>query len=206
MDATLGGKPFTGGEVRSDACGRTPDALAVGDLRLILIKRGNRFAVRLKDNASEIRRNFTGLRWFPYDGSWVVRARFVGDLSPTPFAFDTIVGEEDRHESPGYAEFERDGKIYRLRAVTEGNRLWFVFRDATSGRTTAGNARQLYADPPKDGFVTLDFNRTLNLPCAYIPYATCPIAPKENRLPVPVTAGELKYETKPPANSAGAGH
>ena len=69
-----------------------------------------------------------------------------------------------------------------------------MFRDRTSGRTTAGGARQLYADPPIDGRVVLDFNKAVNLPCAYIPYATCPLAPPQNRLSVAIEAGEQKYE------------
>ena len=72
--------------------------------------------------------------------------------------------------------FERGGKTYRLEAAGQKNgTLWFVFRDGTSGRTTHGGARQLYADPPQGGSVVLDFNKAVNLPCAYIPYATCPL-------------------------------
>ena len=98
-------------------------------------------------------------------------------------------------DSPGYVTFERDGKTYRLEAAGQKNgTLWFVFRDGTSGRTTHGGARQLYADPPKEGSVVLDFNKAVNLPCAYIPYATCPLAPPQNRLSLAIEAGELKYE------------
>ena len=73
--------------------------------------------------------------------------------------------------------FERDGKDYTLQAAAEKDgSLWFVFRDATSGRTTAGGARQLYRRCPEGRVVVLDFNKAINLPCAYIPYATCPLA------------------------------
>ena len=117
---------------------------------------------------------------------------------PDEAELDTIVGETEASDSPGYVTFDRDGKTYRLDAAGQKNgTLWFVFRDRTSGRTTHGGARQLYADAPKGGSVVLDFNKAVNLPCAYIPYATCPLAPPQNRLSLAVLAGELKYEPVP---------
>ena len=169
--------------------------LAFGRFKLLLLKRGARHALRLKDNASEIRENFAGLRWFPVDQGWKVEAKFVPHPLPSRITFDTIVGEADVHESPGYATFERDGKTYRLDAAAQPDgRLWFVFRDATSGRTTPANARQLTAEAPLGDVVVLDFNKAVNLPCAYTPHATCPIAPPQNRLPLAVTAGERNYQ------------
>ncbi|QEH37397.1 hypothetical protein OJF2_59880 [Aquisphaera giovannonii] len=189
------GAPFESGEIRSDAGGK-PDVLAAGDIRLILLRRGRRFAIRVKDPGSEARRRFAGLRWYPVDPSWKVEARFVPAPENTRLVFDTIVGEQETAESPGFVVFERDGKSYRLQAAAERDgSLWIVFRDGTSGRTTAGGARQLEAARPgPDGAVVLDFNRATNLPCAYIPFATCPLAPPQNRLPLPIAAGELKYE------------
>jgi uncharacterized protein (DUF1684 family) len=94
--------------------------------------------------------------------------------------------------------------VYQLQAAGQKNgSLWFVFRDGTSGRTTHGGARQLYADPPRGGLVELDFNKAVNLPCAYTPYATCPLAPRQNRLELAIEAGELKYEPAGANRSAG---
>jgi uncharacterized protein (DUF1684 family) len=191
---TCNGKAFSGGEVHSDASGHA-DVLAVGDVKLILLKRGDRFALRLKDNQSPIRSHFAGLRWYPPREDWRVVGRFVPFAAPTKMVMDTIVGGSDVAESPGLVEFEHDGKTYKLQAIAQKDgSLWFVFRDRTSGRTTHGGARQLDADAPRNGIVILDFNKATNLPCAYIPYATCPIAPPQNRLSVAVEAGELKYE------------
>ena len=69
--------------------------------------------------------------------------------------------------------------------------LFFIFRDATSGKTTYGAGRFLHADPPKDGRVILDFNKAYSPPCAVTPYATCPLPPPQNRLPVAIEAGEI---------------
>jgi uncharacterized protein (DUF1684 family) len=188
------GVPFTEGEVRSDAVGKQ-DVLEVGPLRLLLLKRGARYALRVKDPQSEFRASFGGLRWYPIDEAWKISAKFVSSPAKTILVFDTIVGEQEVTESPGEAVFERNGMAYRLRAAREADgSLWFVFRDGTSGKTTHGGARQLYAAPPQGDSITLDFNKATNLPCAYIPFATCPLAPPQNRLSLPITAGEMKYQ------------
>jgi uncharacterized protein len=193
---TCNGSPFDGGEIKSDAGGHA-DILAVGDVKLILIKRGNRLALRLKDNQSPLRAGFAGLRWYPVNFDWRVEAKFVAYPVPTKMVMDTIVGESDVVESPGYVTFEREGKTYQIQAIGQKDgSLWFVFRDKTSGRTTHGGARQLDAEAPRNGIVILDFNKATNLPCAYIPYATCPLAPPQNRLSLAIEAGELKYEPR----------
>jgi uncharacterized protein (DUF1684 family) len=165
------------------------------DVKLILLKRGSRYAVRTKDNQSSLRTSFAGLRWYPPRREWRINATFVPHAAPTKLKLDTIIGETEAIDSPGYVTFDRGGKTYRLDAAGQKNgTLWFVFRDGTSGRTTHGGARQLYANPPQAGSVVLDFNKAVNLPCAYIPYATCPLAPPRNRLSLAIEAGELKYE------------
>ena len=195
------GKPFAGGQIHSDA-DEHPDTLACRDVKLILLKRGKRYAVRIKDNQSPLRTSFAGLRWYPPRLEWRIQAAFIPHAVPTKLKLDTIVGEIETVESPGYVSFKRDGKTFRLDAAASKNgTLWFVFRDGTSGRTTAGGARQLYADPPQGGRVLLDFNKAVNLPCAYIPYATCPLAPPQNRLSLAIEAGELKYEPRSEAGS-----
>jgi uncharacterized protein (DUF1684 family) len=95
--------------------------------------------------------------------------------------------------SPGYVEFEHAGQTYKLLAVEQGKSLFFVIRDKTSGKTTYAAARFLHTDAPKDGLVTLDFNKLENPPCAFTPYATCPLPPPQNRLPIAIEAGEMKY-------------
>lgn len=190
--ATKNGKPFRSGEVATDAGGK-PDVLAVGTYKLTVIKRGDKLAVRAKDNASPARSEFKGLTWFAPDPAWKFKAKFIPSKGKS-MALDTIVGTKQSIESPGVVEFEKDGQTYRLEAALEGDTLWFVFRDGTSGKTTHPNARQLNSPmPDADGFVWLDFNRAVNLPCAYTPFATCPIAPQQNRLKLAITAGEKRY-------------
>jgi uncharacterized protein (DUF1684 family) len=193
---TRAGSVFTEGEIRSDAGGK-PDVLAVGQVRLILLKRGTRHALRVKDNESEFRTSFAGLRWYPIDEKWRITAKFVPAPARTNLVFDTVVGEQEITDSPGYAVFAKGGTTYKLQAARESDgSFWFVFRDGTSGRTTHGGARQLVTSPPVGGDIVLDFNKATNLPCAYIPFSTCPLAPPQNRLALPIAAGEMKYEAR----------
>jgi uncharacterized protein (DUF1684 family) len=201
---TRDGKSFEHGTLRSDAGGKA-DVLVVGGVRIILLKRGARYALRIKDNNSQQRTQFAGCRWYPAREDWRITAKFIAEPSTSKITMDTIIGEPITLECPGYVVFERGGKEYRLQAAVEGDKLWFVFRDATSGKTTHPGARQLLADMPKNGVVTLDFNKAINLPCSFTPHATCPLAPPANRLKLAVEAGEMKYEPKPGSSSTTPG-
>jgi uncharacterized protein (DUF1684 family) len=169
------------------------DTVTVGRIKFFVIKRGDEYFIRVKDNDSKLRRDFTGLKWFPVDPSWKITAKFTPYAAPKTILFDSQNGVKQPMESPGYVIFAREGKDYRLDPVLEGPELFFIFRDATSNKTTYGAARLLYAAPAKNGAVILDFNQAINPPCAFTPFATCPLPPPQNRLTLPVTAGEKKY-------------
>jgi uncharacterized protein (DUF1684 family) len=169
------------------------DVLSLGRVKFHIIQREDRFAVRVKDNGSPARKNFTGLKWYPVDASWKIRAKWVKWDTPHTITFDTEAGVKERESSPGYAVFQREGKEYRLEPVLEDGTLFFVMRDATSGKTTYAASRFLYAGLPKDGYVELDFNKAENPPCVFTDYATCPLPPPQNRLTLAVTAGEMMY-------------
>ena len=189
----LNGKPAPGAtELKSDANG-TPDELKLDNLTFFVIHRGNRDGIRLKDTESKMRKEFTGLHWFPVKGTYRVTAKFVPYQPPKMIAVPNILGETEKEPSPGFAEFKLEGRSYRLDPVTEDNQLFFIFRDETTGKETYPSGRFLYSELPKDGKVILDFNQAYNPPCAFTPYATCPLPPKENRLAVRIEAGELNY-------------
>jgi uncharacterized protein len=176
-----------------------PDStpLTLGQLRLQLIKRGDRLGVRLRDPESPIRRDFKGLHWFPVDQRFRVAARWVAYDKPRRLPVGNVLGQVTEEVAPGYAELELGGRTVRLTPVYEDGdetQLFFIFRDPTAPRLTYGGGRFLYADPPRNGHVILDFNRAYNPPCAFNPYTTCPLPPKENRLGVEIPAGEKKYE------------
>jgi uncharacterized protein (DUF1684 family) len=194
---TVAGKPVTGAGLRSDAGGATPDVLSLGALTLQVIDRGGRLGVRVKDGKSAARAKFKGLRYFPIDPRYRVVATFVPNAKPVSINVPNVLGTVESMPSPGTASFTIAGlpaaQPLRLDAVLEPGetQLFFIFRDPTAGKTTYGAGRFLYADPPVDGKVVLDFNRSYSPPCAFTAYATCPMPPASNRLPVAIEAGEM---------------
>jgi uncharacterized protein len=189
----LNGKP-----AKETALHEDTDVLAINRLKFYVIRRGDRTGIRLKDNDSPERKRFAGLSWYPVDPSWRVRAKFTAWDTPHSISFTNTIGQNESEPSPGYVTFTRNGREYRLEPTLDDGTLFFVFRDHTSGKTTYGASRFLYAEPAKDGpgekIVWLDFNKAENPPCAFTAYATCPLPPPQNRLDLAVEAGEQKYK------------
>lgn len=189
---TLNGKPVTAVELRSDEH-QKPDVLRLGALSFHVIKRGARYGVRVKDLNSQARREFTGRRWYPVNARYRVTADFVGYDQPRQVEIINKLGDQIKMPSPGYVVFKLNGKAYRLDALDEEGKLFFVFADRTNGKTTYGAGRFLYADAAKNGKTVLDFNQAINPPCAFTPFATCPLPPRQNRFKIAIPAGELNY-------------
>jgi uncharacterized protein (DUF1684 family) len=188
---TVNGKPVQSPTVlKADKTG-SPDTIGIGRLKLTILDRGSKVGVRMRDPESEYRRNFKGLSWYPPDPKWVIKARFVPQ--PRKLTFAATAGDPQDMSSPGYVEWESGGRKHRLTPAGEGIQFFFIFRDRTAGRTTYGAGRFLYTAAPKDGYVTLDFNKAYNPPCVFTPYATCPLPPQENRLDLAIEAGEKMY-------------
>ena len=197
VGVTFNGKPAVETELKPDTEPKY-DVLDVGRVRFFIIKREDKLGVRVKDNDSAARREFTGMRWYPIDPSWRIQGNYIPWDKPHKLTFDTAVGVKEEDQSPGYVTFERNGKEYRLEPTIDENQLWFVMRDGTSGKATYAASRFLYADLPKDGLqkkgtVQLDFNKAENPPCVFTDFATCPLPPPQNRLALEVAAGEKMY-------------
>ncbi len=173
-----------------------PDRLTLGSLSMIVIQRGKRYGIRLWDNAGPARHEFRGAEWFPVKESFRITAEFHSYPEPKMIPILNILGDTEPNPSPGFATFRIGGKECRLEPVLEGNQLFILFKDVTSGHETYPAGRFLYAGLPKDGKVVLDFNKAHNPPCAFTPYATCPLPPRQNTLPIPIEAGE-RYRAHP---------
>ncbi len=189
--ASIAGQPIHPGRVLEPD---SQDVVSLGRVTLQVIKRQDRVGVRVKDLDSQARRDFKGLRWFPIDRAYRVAARWVPYSSPRLIPIANVLGQVSDLPSPGYAEFELHGKALRLEPVIEepgDQELFFIFRDQTAAKETYGAGRFLYAAMPKDGTVVLDFNKAYSPPCAFTAFATCPLPPQQNRLPVRIEAGEL---------------
>ena len=193
--AQVEGREVAEAVLHSDTSG-TAEVVTLGPLRMHVIERGGRLAIRLKDLNAESRRHFTGLHWFPVDERYRVTARFVANRELTPLAVPNILGQIEKMPSPGYAVFEMDGREHRITGVFEtpgATELFFIFKDETTGKETYPAGRFLYSALPKNGQLVLDFNKAYNPPCAFTAYATCPLPPKENWVSRRIEAGELRY-------------
>lgn len=161
-----------------------------------VIKRGPKFGIRVKDTLNALRMNFKGIERFPVDPVFRVKAKFIPYDPPKKIVIPTIIGTEEIELSPGALEFELKGKTFRLDPVgSTKDKEWFiVFGDATNGKSTYGAGRFLYVPAPDStGSTIIDFNKAYNPPCAFTPYATCPLPPEQNILPIEIKAGEKNY-------------
>ena len=188
------GRPFPGGALATDAAEK-PDVLRLGTLRFHVIVRGDKVGVRVKDSEAQTRKQFKGIPFFPVSAAWRLEARFEPAEGPRKIAIPNVLGKVEEMSSPGTVVFTVGGKEYRLEPVLEpgDDQLFLVFTDETRRTETYGAGRFLSAPLPEDGKVVLDFNKAYNPPCAFTPYATCPLPPRQNRLPIRVEAGEKRY-------------
>ena len=191
----LNGKPFTSGELKPDVPG-PPDRVSLGEhLQFWVHTSGDRLSIRLRDQNNQLRKEFVGLSWFPINPAYKLEASFTPYDKPKTVDVPTILGDIDKATIPGIVSFMLNGQEYKLEPFAEpgDEQYWFVFRDLTSQKETYPAARFLYAPAPVNGKMVLDFNRTVNPPCAYNPYSTCPLPSEQNRLRTRIEAGEMRY-------------
>jgi uncharacterized protein (DUF1684 family) len=180
-------------KLKTDLSG-DPTVLTLGFLKWFIIKRGDKYGVRLRDLSSELLTDFAGIDTYPINEDWKITARFEPYDPPKSISIPTIIGTVDEYKVLGALVFEKNGIQYKLDPVEEGAQFFIIFADETSGKETYGAGRFIYTNKPDSaGNVILDFNKAYNPPCAFTPYATCPLPPKQNYLKLMVTAGEKKY-------------
>jgi uncharacterized protein (DUF1684 family) len=198
-DLAIDGAPAREGLLAADDA--KPNTIAWHGLTMVVLHRGTRYALRIKDADSPTRAAFHGLNWYPPDPHYRVAARWIPYNPPHVEKIPTVIGTTLNLPSPGVAEFTLDGKTLRLEPAIEGSDqtvLFFILRDLTSQSTTYEAARFLHTGLPdhgltNPGILELDFNKLENPPSAYTPYAAGPLPPEQNRLTVPIPAGEERY-------------
>lgn len=177
--------------LRPDTSPEGASQVSLGTVTFFVIERSGSYAIRVRDSENPARLSFTGRRWFPVDPNAIANATFHPHEEPRQLEIVTSAGNTQVMTNPGYVQFMLNGETHRLEAFdASGDQIWFVFKDATSGRSTYGAGRFLYAALPADGAIVLDFNRAYHPPCAFTHFAACPLAPKGNTLPVEILAGE----------------
>lgn len=200
-DFLVAGAPAKSQVLRTDADNdKNAPHLTIGTLNMYVIRRADRFALRVKDSKSQALLGFHALKWYEPDSKYLVNAKWIPYNPRKTVTLLTLAGTSYSQPVPGAAEFEISGEVYRLEPVLEEDppRLFFILRDATSTSTTYGACRFLYTSLPSGGTtqpgeLILDFNHLENPPCAYTPFATCPLPPPGNRLPIALPVGEQRY-------------
>nr|WP_256488541.1 DUF1684 domain-containing protein [Pontibacter sp. HSC-36F09] len=193
VEVLLEGKPVREALLYTSGMDSVPK-LSHSSLTWFVIKRGNRYGIRLRDLQNDALVHFKGIKRFPVRADWRLKASFVAHPTPKQIAITNIVGQTSMQESPGTLIFTLNGQQYQLDALLEGEELFIIFADRTNGIETYGAGRYLYANKPgPDGSTVLDFNKASNPPCDFVSYATCPLPPRQNFLPVMIEAGEKSY-------------
>ncbi|PYS23885.1 MAG: hypothetical protein DMF72_07930 [Acidobacteria bacterium] len=192
---TVDGKPIKSLELKTDDDDK-PTIVHFDSVSFQIIKRGNKLGVRVKDSQNPDRLNFKDTEFYPADLKWRIEAQFEPYNPPKQMPIVNVLNMESSESSPGAIKFTAAGQEYRLDAITEKDepRFFMIIADKTSGKETYPAGRYLYVDPPDaSGRVIIDFNKAYSPPCAFTKFATCPLPPKQNRLPFAIEAGE-KYQ------------
>lgn len=201
-DFLVAGAPASSQVLRADVDDdKNAPHLTIGTLNMYVVRRADRFALRVKDSKSQALLGFHGLKWYEPNAKYVVKAKWIPYNPPNMVTLLTLAGTSYTRPNPGVAEFKISGENYRLEPVSEDSdplRLFFILRDTTSTSTTYGACRFLYTPLPgagltQPGELWLDFNHLENPPCAYTPFATCPLPPPGNRLHIALPVGEQRY-------------
>lgn len=190
VDARIDGTDARSAEL---AHGTRSTYVRAGTVNFYILPSAGKLFVRVRDSHAPRRRNFERLDWFPIDPAWRFEADWVAFPEPRQVPVLNVLGHTTLETVTGKAVFRHGGRTYELMPVTAGARLFYIFTDETAGEETYAASRFLYSDAPKDGKVVLDFNQAYNPPCAFSPFTTCPLPPKENILRLRVTAGEKAY-------------
>lgn len=194
VEAQCDGKSISTIDLVSDEKGK-PTEIRTGSQTFYLIRREERFGIRLKDSKSKARLTFKGQHWFPIDESYRVTARFEALPEPKEVLIPNVLGGHFKMKSPGILKFPLKGKEYSLQPVEEEDgSLFIIFRDGSNESETYKAGRFLHADKVVSGQAVLDFNKAENPPCAFTPFATCPLPPPQNSLDVEIKAGEKRYD------------
>lgn len=191
VPVTVDGESVSTALLRDDTTEGGPSLVNIGSITFFVIRRGDEYGIRVRDTHNPARLAFTGRKWFPVDPHYRVQGTFIPHTPSRTLQITNSVGQTVPIDNPGRVEFVLQGHMLSLEAFSGGeNEVWFVFRDGTSGSSTYGAGRFLYAPVSAEQTVLLDFNKAYHPPCAFTPFATCPLPPRENILALDIMAGE----------------
>lgn len=171
----------------------TPNIATMDSLSWYLIRRENRYGIRLKNAKNSAMKTFKGIDNFPIDPNWVIPAYLRTSDDKKTVTLRNVVDMDVTMKLEGYLVFEIDGNSYELAAMDGGDLGYFIiFADETTGVETYGAGRYLYVPKVDEtGKTLIDFNKSYNPPCAFTDFATCPLPAAENILKVRIPVGEM---------------
>ncbi|MEJ2013063.1 MAG: DUF1684 domain-containing protein [Anaerolineales bacterium] len=192
----IDGRDVSQAELEPDTS-ESPTIVHLGPLTWVAIERGDRLGIRLWDNSRPEMHAVPGRSWFAEDSQYRVTAGFSAQDGNRELRIESTIGDVELVRAAGKLTFELEGEALSLQAMGDPDSgLWILFKDLTNGESTYAPGRYLTTGPVDGGRVELDFNRAYNPPCAFTAYATCPLPPIENHLPVRIEAGEKLPEWK----------
>jgi len=170
---------------------KNPTLVTVDSLAFFIIKRGNKYAVRLRDYQSNNINKLTDIPYYAPSENWIIEADYT--LLDTAFFISIVKGngntEQQKIESK--ITFTLEGVVYQILPITEGDELFIIIGDKTNGHETYGGGRFMDVPKPlKSGKIALDFNKLYNPPCVFSAFANCPMPPKQNKIQCAINAGE----------------
>lgn len=168
--------------------------LGYQSLRWNIIKRADAYGLRIRDLEAASVTEFEGIERYPVSLDWRLEGKFIPYDPIREIAITNVLGQTSQNPSPGYIEFQKEGKKYQIDALEDGDELFLIFADETSGGETYGGGRYMYVKKPApNGTTVLDFNKAYNPPCVFTDHATCPLPPRQNILDLAITAGEKNF-------------
>lgn len=168
--------------------------LTYGRFKWVVIKREDKIGIRFRNLDAKTLTHFNGIERFSVDSKWKLKA-VLEKPQENFLMISNVLGQTTPQKNAGKLKFEIDGKSYSLDVIDEGGKTFFItFADATSGKTTYGAGRFIVVNKPDtNGNTEIDFNLAYNPPCAFTPFATCPLPPPQNRLNIAIPAGEKNF-------------
>ena len=168
-----------------------PTRMILGRYGWNIIKRGDRFGVRLRDFESPLIDSLKNVPAFETDENYRVIADYKPFNVPEKQVVHTVIGTDAENIIPGVLSFRLNGKKYKLYPAAYAGEWSIVFGDQTNGEETYDAGRFLdIAAPDEQNKVIIDFNKAYNPPCSFTPYATCQLPHRNNILPLRIEAGE----------------
>lgn len=195
LQVTCNGQPAHTGTFKTDVDDSTT-FLFWESFQWHIIRRGEKFGVRLKDTLHPERMQLATIPGYPVRAKWKKKARFIEARAEDKVSMRNQVDMTLSYPAAGYLEFRHNGKLHRLAALDHGPEwLFVIIADKTTGIETYGGGRYLYVPrpDPNNDLAELDFNKAQNPPCVFTDFATCLLPPGENILPFKVKAGERVY-------------